>query len=45
MIRSPFGNYPSEVMPWLNNLLYGPNLLKRALSMLISNTSPVVVPQ
>lgn len=41
---SPFGNKPMVPIPKENNFLMGPNLLKIALSILISNTSPVFVP-
>lgn len=44
-IKSPLGSYPREETPYEKSLLYGPNLLKIALSIEISSTSPVVVPQ
>jgi hypothetical protein len=41
---SPLGKIPNVPTPYENNLLTGPNLLKIALSILISKTSPVLVP-
>lgn len=43
-IMSPLGKIPNVPTPYENNLLTGPNLLKIALSILISKTSPVLVP-
>ncbi len=44
-IISPFGNWPNAEIPKENNLLKGPSLLNKALSIEISKISPVVVPQ
>lgn len=43
-IISPLGRIPSVPTPIENSFLTGPNLLKIALSIFISNTSPVLVP-
>lgn len=43
-IISPLGKIPKVPTPYENNFFTGPNLLKIALSILISKTSPVFVP-
>ena len=43
-IISPLGSMPKVPTPIEKSFLIGPSLLKIALSMLISNTSPVLVP-
>jgi len=43
--KSPFESRLTQLIPWENNLLTGPILLKRALSNAISITSPVFVPR
>lgn len=43
-IISPLGKIPKVNTPWENSFLIGPNLLKMALSIFISKTSPVLVP-
>lgn len=43
-IKSPLGNNSSEFTPCENIFLLGPALLKIALSIAISNISPVLVP-
>lgn len=41
---SPLGNNPNVPTPNENNFFTGPNLLKIALSILISKISPVLEP-